>query len=265
LGVALRILRLTATCVAVIVAIVFPAPAAGARPDPAAYESSSVDEGLYSTPVADESSAGEHGGASEPVTTVEPVPPPDPLRVVNPDSCLTNDEPDPLGGLETIAGLSDRSGPGRLWTFRVEVQAGLAIDADCFAGAIERTLWDERSWGGTGRVAFQRVDDESYNFKIILASPDLTDRLCRPLRTGGIYSCRSGNRVVVNFWRWQNGASSFDRDLTTYRHYLINHEVGHMLGYGHRSCGGSGRLAPVMMQQTKGVGACVPNGWPYAG
>ena len=35
-----------------------------------------------------------------------------------------------------------------------------------------------------------------------------------------------------------------------------------MLGHGHGVCPVSGARAPVMMQQTIGVGACRPNGRP---
>ena len=50
--------------------------------------------------------------------------------------------------------------------------------------------------------------------------------------------------------------------LALYRRYLVNHVVGHLLGHGHSSCQAAGARAPVMMQQTMGVGACRANGRP---
>ena len=46
-----------------------------------------------------------------------------------------------------------------------------------------------------------------------------------------------------------------------YRTYLVLHECGHALGLQHSRCR-SGRLAPIMMQQTRGLRACRPNTWP---
>jgi hypothetical protein len=71
-------------------------------------------------------------------------------------------------------------------------------------------------------------------------------------------------RAVLNLMRWRHGAPAFRGNMTMYRRYLVNHEVGHVLGHSHRSCHASGARAPVMMQQTKGVGSCRANGWPLA-
>ena len=190
---------------------------------------------------------------------VPPPPPPEPGSV----SCIVGAD-SPTGALDIVNGETGVVGPGTVWDVRFEVEVDLGVDGACFAAEALRILNDPRSWGADGDHTFRQVDDGTYDFRLILASPAKTDALCYPVPTGGIYSCRNGNLVVLNFWRWENGASPFGGDLTTYRQYLVNHEVGHRLGHGHASCPGGGQPAPVMMQQTKYTAPCYPNGWPLA-
>ena len=112
----------------------------------------------------------------------------------------------------------------------------------------------------------QRVaDPAAADIRVVVATPGTVDRFCGRvgLDTGGRLSCWDGRRAMLNLNRWNTGVSPFHTDLEVYRRYLVSHEVGHGLGYGHVSCPGSGALAPVMMQQSKGLGGCQPNGWPY--
>lgn len=113
-------------------------------------------------------------------------------------------------------------------------------------------------------MTLKRVDSGRAAFRVALASRALTDRLCAPLATVGLYSCFQGGRSVLNFWRWKNGADAYASHLHRYRIYMINHEVGHALGHGHAVCPATGRRAPLMMQQTISIGACRPNPWPLA-
>ena len=154
------------------------------------------------------------------------------------------------------------SSGGRLIRYDVRVEDNLDIDPNLAARVIAGVLNDERSWRGSGRVRFQLVgDSERAELHAYIVTPGTTDRLCAPLLTRGEVSCQNGNRVVLNAKRWQLGAAAYGRDLTNYRRYLVNHEFGHYIGYGHVECPGRGRPAPVMMQQTKGLDGCRKNPW----
>jgi len=152
-------------------------------------------------------------------------------------------------------------GAGRIVTVGIEVERSLAGEADDFSKLVRRVLSDRRGWIEREPVAFRLSADPEPDLRITLAPPATVDRRCRPLETNGIFSCWNGRRVMINHWRWEHGAGSFE-NLRRYRLYLLNHEIGHALGRDHRDCPGEGRPAPVMMQQTKGVGACETNPWP---
>ena len=168
------------------------------------------------------------------------------------------------GEYAVVAGEDEPPGRrGKVVRYLVEVERGLPFDPAEFADLVHRTLNDPRSWGGGGRMRFRRVDSGPVRFRVALSSPATTDRQCLPLRTGGWLSCWNGRRAVINAERWAKGVPGYGGDLTAYRQYVVNHEVGHALGHGHQACPGRGRRAPVMAQQTKSLGGCRPNPWPY--
>lgn len=151
---------------------------------------------------------------------------------------------------------------GVVRTVRVEVEGGLPIEPAAFARFVMRTLNDPRGWGRD--ATFTRTAGEA-ELVVRLASPDTTARLCAPIDIGGPLSCRSGPYAVLNHHRWVEGHPDYHGDLTGYRRYVVNHEVGHLLGLGHVECPGTGAPAPVMLQQTLGLDGCAPNPWPYSG
>lgn len=144
--------------------------------------------------------------------------------------------------------------------FAVTVDEEIDLDRDELARFVAETLTDPRSWSGRG-VGFRLVEDGGL-FTIIVAAPDRVDELCAPLRTVGQYSCARNGWIAFNSLRWFGATEEWPADLDTYRRYLVNHEVGHYVqGPAHDSCPGPGLPAPIMMQQTKGLDGCEPNGW----
>lgn len=160
-------------------------------------------------------------------------------------------------------GGSVRGHAGQLMTYRVEVEQGAGVTTREFATVIDEALRHRRGWTAGGHWRFQRVVRAQPDLTIRLATPKTVDLHCEAAgaSTKGYTSCRAGRYVYINLDRWHMGVPHVE-DLDVYRYYLINHEVGHRLGKGHERCPAKGRLAPVMVQQTLGLGGCRPNAWP---
>ena len=148
------------------------------------------------------------------------------------------------------------------FNYAIKIEPSLGLDPLCIKNLLFLILNNDLGWTNVAEKSFQltSVDDSDYVY--IFASPTKTDELCAPIETNSIYSCRNENNIVLNFFRWQEGAVDFNNDMETYRIYLINHETGHILGWGHVGCPKEGAVAPVMMQQSKGTDGCIPYGWP---
>jgi hypothetical protein len=157
---------------------------------------------------------------------------------------------------------------GRVVRYTLEMEGGLDVDPDEYTRTVVSVLTDGRGWQGVDHVRFVGVSPQQVaagttpDLRITLASPDTTDRLCAPLETRGQVSCHNSGRVVLNLRRWVLGADAYGKDVTGYRTYLVNHEVGHGIGHAHAYCGGPGKVAPVMMQQSYGLKGCTAWNWP---
>lgn len=150
-------------------------------------------------------------------------------------------------------------------TYVVQIEEGLPLKSAEVAAKVDRVLADPRSWQADGVETLGRVSEpDAADIHIVLATPETADELCAPLQTEGRLSCRNGRNVVINAWRWFNGAAGYEGRIESYRTYVVNHEVGHALGNPHAVCPGEGALAPVMLQQTKSLDGCLPNPWPAA-
>ncbi|MEU2741623.1 DUF3152 domain-containing protein [Streptomyces sp. NPDC007095] len=178
------------------------------------------------------------------------------------------------GKFDAVPGFDKAPGKGQKYTYRVDVERGLGLDATLFAQAVQKTLNDKRSWAHNGARTFERIYTGKPDFVITLASPGTTAEWCAKSgldTTEDNVSCDSASteRVMINAYRWAQGSKTYGDAIHPYRQMLINHEVGHRLGYGHVTCDKDGELAPVMQQQTKFLDHdgihCRANPWPYPG
>ncbi|MFA9431769.1 S-layer homology domain-containing protein [Egicoccus sp. AB-alg2] len=149
-------------------------------------------------------------------------------------------------------------------TYTVETRGGVQTDPSGFAADAESILGDARGWTLGGSIAFEEVASGG-DFTLVLASPSAVDaahEVCSP-----DYSCRVGDQVLINDRNWQDATPAWRQSgapLYLYRQYLVNHEVGHYLGFGHYECQGAGERARVMQQQSISLDGCEPSGWPDA-
>jgi hypothetical protein len=170
------------------------------------------------------------------------------------------------GGQSPVVG-----GAGTLRPYRVGIETGTPVPVAAFAAAVEKTLGDPRSWISGNNVRFQRVAGGAagVNFTVLLVTPGTAQKLCLAdgldiVWHGEPYtSCQVGSQAIINISRYLTAVPDYGAPVQAYDQYAINHEVGHVLGYGHELCPAKGQPAPVMQQQTFDLQGCVANSWPY--
>jgi hypothetical protein len=148
-----------------------------------------------------------------------------------------------------------------IYTYRVEVWGNVGSDLATFKAQAAETLNHYKGWSAAG-----------IGFREVTSGGDFVLALATPARVAGAssicdayYSCSVGNRVMINDDRWAGATPAWNGgggNLRDYRHMVVNHEVGHWLGFGHGYCSGAGQLAPVMQQQSVNLQGCKFNPWP---
>lgn len=139
--------------------------------------------------------------------------------------------------------------------FRTSVDSDVDYPSDQFRKEVTIYLHDPDGWS------------QFYDFVYAPTGPAKLIRLCRPtsiVKVGckeDYLSCAilGGSQIWLNAERWMHGSKASKLPLDGYRQYMVSHEMGHSLGYDHATCPGKGEPAPIMMQQTLGIGACTPN------
>jgi hypothetical protein len=140
--------------------------------------------------------------------------------------------------------------------YAAHVDPDVRYSQEEFVQLVQIYLSDPDGWEGHG-----------YRFVLTEKNPDILIRLVTPKNIVTIcglpnnLSCATlnGRNMYLNSNRWMQGSAKSKLSLDSYRQYVVSHEMGHILGHEHEKCPGRGEPAPVMMQQTLGVGACKAN------
>ncbi len=117
-----------------------------------------------------------------------------------------------------------------------------------------------------GWVGLEVVADAQSADSVVTLTPDSVMATMFPdFAKEKLSVCDMNTREVwLNEDRWRRTIPDKSQlPLAAYRAYMVQHELGHALGWGHaEKCAVRGDAAPVMVQQTLGIGQCAPNPFP---
>lgn len=139
--------------------------------------------------------------------------------------------------------------------YLVAIEDGINYPINLFKKYIKSILSDSRSW------CVNFIEDKiNPDFCIILSKRETIINICNLVDL----SCADfmKNIIYINYNNWINGSKLSKLTLDDYRTYVINHEVGHILGIHTHFNPRKGCKTPVMNQSTNGIGKGLPNQWP---
>lgn len=130
---------------------------------------------------------------------------------------------------------------------------------------ILRCLNDPKSWPVQWVRKYGHRTFAARDWRITLESQAFIDALDPSLKGLSVtIFMKDGPETWFSYENWTQVPNRLTKvyNLDQYRRYLVLHEAGHALGLRHSERCEANGLAPIMMQQTKGLASCAPNTWP---
>lgn len=138
-----------------------------------------------------------------------------------------------------------------------------------FPRKVYEVLVQGKTWNGYKFIpvkSFQEVPRGAKWFEMRLCPKPKIKIHCATIK--GNLSCAflGGHNIYINLDRWLYGSDIAGIPLGLYQIYVINHEVGHILGRVHPqkgfTCNQRAQKSPVMQQQSLRLNGCSFNPYP---
>jgi hypothetical protein len=154
-------------------------------------------------------------------------------------------------------------------TYSLIIDKTLNMKKKYILDKLDFVLSNKKGWKKLG-YKFKYIDDiKDIDILIYISPNDYIDNVCGfdkeyKLSCAVTQSNKPNKGIIyLNVDNWRNGSKLSKLCLQDYRNYMVNHEIGHILGRDHLFAKDyKNKLAPVMIQQTKGIENCIPNCWP---
>lgn len=153
------------------------------------------------------------------------------------------------------------------YRYNIIIDESLNLRKNLIEEKIESVLDDSHGWKKLG-YKFHR-STTNLDFVITIVPNKIVKKVCNFDGLSCATMFRNKNKtdiIFLNLKKWQKGSAKSKQNVDLYRTYMINHEVGHILGRGHikhEDCK-PGTKCPIMVQQTLGIGKCKPNVFPLS-
>jgi hypothetical protein len=142
-----------------------------------------------------------------------------------------------------------------LKTYTYCVTSNQPNDLAAFQRTVAVALGQTPGWTLGGKFLYKAVTS-SCNFSIGLETDSqmaALDPTCK-----GVASCMVGSTLAVNSAVWKKPSNAWKGSVAGYQIELVNHEVGHWLGFEHGRCTLTDASKPVLSQPTITLGGCSP-------
>lgn len=142
----------------------------------------------------------------------------------------------------------------KTYSFCSAVRGAAGLDVASLTTKAQATLDNPHGWTLGGSLKFL---SSSSNCNVTIWVASASEMAGFAPACAKQSTCQVGNNVVINASNWAKAPADWKGSLEEYRAELINHEIGHWLGFDHAKCSATSPVAPLA-QPTLIVSGCSP-------